>query len=105
MKKNILLCFFILAVAFAAVLSTAINVNAAETAINPIFSDYPPGPQGNRQTQSVQCGVGGWVIKPGCCFGDTDCYDMDPCNGASFSCDGKKYVEAGGSKDDIIAHP
>lgn len=105
MKRTILLCAAALAITSAAVLSATINVNAAESAIKPQYSNDPPGPQGNRHSQAVQCGVGGWVIKPGCCFGDEDCLIMDPCKGASFSCDGMHYVEAGGSKDDIIAHP
>jgi len=105
MKKNFLLCVSALAIASAAVLSAAINVNAAESAIKPQYSNDPPGPQGNRHSQAVQCGVGGWVIKPGCCFGDENCFIMDPCKGSSFSCDGLHYVAAGGSKDDIIANP
>ena len=70
------------------------------------YSNEPPGGEGERRTQAVQCGVGGWKIKPGCCYGWSDCDWMNPCNGASFSCDGKRYVlpivGGRGDSDDIL---
>ena len=50
------------------------------------YSNEQPGPQGERHPQAVWCGGGGWVIKPGCCYGSENCDNMDPCNGQSFKC-------------------
>ena len=57
------------------------------------YTNEGPGPQGQRSKQAVQCGLSGWVVRVGCCYGAENCYDMNPCNDAQFSCDGLHYYD------------
>lgn len=59
------------------------------------FSNYPPGKQGQRQQQAVQCfsAWNGMYVTVGCCFGSEQCNDMNPCDGKAFSCDSNEWIE------------
>lgn len=55
-------------------------------------SNEGPGPQGRRQKQAVWCGgVGGWVVKEGCCYGEEEC-NFIYCKYNHYSCDGNTWV-------------
>lgn len=56
------------------------------------YTNEGPGPQGQRQKQAVWCGgVGGWVVREGCCYGPTQCTYIY-CPEHSFSCDGNTWI-------------
>lgn len=53
-----------------------------------------PGTQGHRVTQLVQCNnASSFIFVPGCCLGSEECYNMNPCKGNPFSCDGDIWIE------------
>jgi hypothetical protein len=56
------------------------------------YENEGPGRQGQRHTQAVWCGGGGWHIAVGCCYGWEDCTYIY-CNGNSFSCDGSTWIQ------------
>ncbi len=56
------------------------------------YSNEGPGPQGFRQEQAVWCCGGGWIVREGCCFGDTECTYIFCPSGVCFSCDGNTWI-------------
>ncbi len=56
------------------------------------YSNEGPGPQGSRQEQAVWCCGGGWIVRAGCCFGETDCHYIFCPSGVCFSCDGNTWI-------------
>lgn len=55
------------------------------------YSNEGPGAQGQRHTQAVWCGGGGWNIAVGCCYGSENCTYIN-CSSNSFSCDGNTWI-------------
>lgn len=89
----ILMCFS--ATFFIYTMSTDLRATSEllfESDVNALaFSNEGPGPQGSRQTQAVWCGVGGWNISVGCCYGMDNCSIID-CSSRKFSCDGNTWI-------------
>lgn len=56
------------------------------------FSNELPGPPGERQPQAVWCCGGGWIVREGCCYGASDCWDIG-CTSICFSCDGNTWYQ------------
>lgn len=77
------------------------SIQTARANVTPRYSNNPPGAQGQRTNQAVQCAGGGWIIKPGCCFGYENCYNMNPCDGSAFSCNGVDYIPVEDRDDNL----
>ena len=56
------------------------------------YSNEGPGSQGQRHSQAVWCGGGGWTIRVGCCYGSENCSIYD-CPTNTFSCDGNTWLQ------------
>lgn len=95
---HFMLLVFLIGATIILVGSSVQTLRADET---PRYSNNPPGEQGERTNQAVQCGGGGWVIVPGCCYGNDNCDDMNPCKGAAFSCNGRDWVTLNDKINDL----
>lgn len=87
-----LLVFLASTLSATILVAKAVTSEPIHSTVTDPYSNGLPGQQGERHSQAVQCGGGGWVIKAGCCYGWEECYNMNPCNGRSFSCDGLTYM-------------
>jgi len=99
MKKNITLFFISLAFALSAIVTIKSSMSVSEMTkllvmdgIEALaYSNEGPGPQGQRHTQAVWCGGGGWDIAVGCCYGWENCSIVN-CPNHSFSCNGIDWI-------------
>ncbi|HOG26088.1 MAG TPA: hypothetical protein PLM86_07875 [Bacteroidales bacterium] len=81
MKKLIFGFFFLVVISLSVFLTESVlQTNISITALCQDVPEYMdvggsggggyttgcPGVQGRRQSQAVECAVGGWIIKPGC---------------------------------------
>ena len=101
MKKNLLTFLSLVILMSVSFFVLESSIQTAKANVTPRYSNNPPGPQGQRTNQAVQCAGGGWIIEPGCCFGYENCYRMNPCDGAAFSCNGKDYIPIDDRDDNL----
>ena len=83
------------------IIALAAIIFALSQFVSYAYSNEPPGPQGQRRTQVVQCQVSGWDTAVGCCFGGEECDYMDPCDGKNYTC-GKGWIAPETSRDDDL---